>query len=133
MAADTLWAGSDGGHYSAHKLLRVEDGSIIGGSGGSHESVMEWIMRGSNQHDVPNVPDDDWHVLRLQKDGIYIYNSIFTPWKLKDKTYAIGICPDLALYCMRVLRKSPANAARECAKVNRLCGTEIEVMRLKGR
>lgn len=133
MASDTLWAAPDGGYYYAPKLLRLDDGSVIGGAGGSHETVMGWIQRGSNMLDLPSVPDDDWQVLRLQKDGIYIYNSIFTPWKLLEKNYAIGACPDLALYCMRVLRMLPARAAKECTKVNRMCGGSIEVLRLGGK
>lgn len=132
MAADTLWAGADGGHYFASKVFQLEDGSLIGGAGGGHETVMEWIIRGSNQHDLPPLPADDasYHILRLQKDGIYIYNSVLTPWKLKDRNYAVGLGADVALYCMRVLKKTPAVAVREAAKINRCCGGTVEVLRV---
>lgn len=132
MAADTLWQSTNGSAFYAAKINQLEDGSIIGGAGGYHEEVMEWITRGMNQHDLPKLdPDADFDVLHLRRNGIYIFNTSLTPVKLNERNYAIGCGADVALYVMRVLKKAPAVAAREACKVLNLCGGRVDTLRLK--
>lgn len=134
MAADTLCHEDDSSHYHAFKMLRLPDGSIIGGAGSHPEKIMDWILRGRPDNDRPEFKEktDDFSILHLRHDGIYLYVNSLVPHRLKEKNYAVGCGADVALYCMRKQKMSPAEAAKEATEINLFCGGSIEVMRLKG-
>lgn len=132
MAADSLCHEDDGSHYHAHKMMRLMDGSIIGGSGNHPEKIMEWILRGKPDSDRPAFDDvkDDFSILHLKPDGIWLYNNSLNGFRLKEKNYAIGCGADIALYCMRILKLEPEKAVEESTKINMFCGGDVDVMRL---
>lgn len=132
MAADSMCHEDDGSVYMGNKMIRCDDGSILGGAGNHPEIVMNWIKLGSNLSDQPkfSYEDDDFSILHLRKDGLYLYCNSVIPYKLKDVIFAVGSGAEVALYVMRVLKKSPLIAAREATKINMYCGGPIDVMKL---
>jgi hypothetical protein len=135
MAADSLCNEADTSHYYAEKMLRCMDGSILGGAGNHPEKIMDWIARGKPENDRPEFKEkiDDFSILHLCADGLWLYNNSLHGFKLKEKNYAIGCGADVALYCMRIQKMSPADACRESTKINMFCGGEIDVMTLAER
>jgi hypothetical protein len=132
MAADSLCHEDDTSHYHADKMMRLQDGSIIGGAGNHPEKIMDWIRRGSPDNDRPEfkTKEDDFSILHLTHDGIYLYVNSLVPHKLKEQNYAIGCGGEIALYCMRVQKMPPVEAVRETLKINLFCGGEVDCMRL---
>ena len=132
MAADSLCHEDDSSHYYATKLMRLPDGSIIGGAGNHPEIVMDWIFRGKPLNDKPvfDYDKDDFYVLHLSEDGMHLYANSINGFRLKEKNYAVGSGADVALYCMRVLKMSPDQACKEANKINMFCGGDIDVMKI---
>jgi hypothetical protein len=135
MAADSLCHEEDSSHYFAQKILRLEDGSLVGGSGNKPEVLVEWLQLGANPMDKPFIDPvrDDFTVIHLTKDGIVLYINQAIPIRLKEKNYAVGCGADVALYVMRILKKSPAIAVREANKINLFCGGDVDVLKLHKR
>jgi hypothetical protein len=133
MAAESLCHEDDGSFYYAAKMVQLEDGTIVGGAGNKPEGLIDWLVRGANPMDKPHIdPErDDFTVVHLTHNGIVLYINQAVPIRLKEKNYAVGCGADVALYVMRVLKKSPATAVREASKINMYCGGEIDVMKLK--
>jgi hypothetical protein len=128
MAADTL-VGLDGGHnYYATKIFRLDDGSIIGaaGRGPSLELVMEWLKQGEIRGNEPALDRPDFLILRLRRDGLYLYADSCIGEKMRVKNFSIGTGSDIALYAMRVLKKPPVIAVREACKIAQGCGGPID-------
>lgn len=132
MAADSLCHEDDGSHYYAAKMIRLRDGSIIGGAGNHPEKIMDWIERGAPENDRPDFKEktDDFSILHLRRDGIYLYVNSLTPHHLKEKNYAIGCGADVALYCMRRQKLAPREACAEACAVSMFCGGEVDNMEL---
>jgi hypothetical protein len=135
MAADSLCHEDDSSHYYATKIFKLQDGSIIGGSGNHPEKIMDWIMRGEPDNDRPTFDEnrDDFSIIHLKHDGIYLYVNSLSCWKLKEKNYAVGCGADTALYCMRYAspKMTPEMAVKEACKVNMFCGGEVDLLKLK--
>lgn len=133
MAADTLCNEDDSSHYHAEKMMRLKDGSIIGGAGNHPEIVMDWIDRGKPLNDKPvfDYEKDNFSILHLTFEGIYLYNNSLNGFRLKEKNYAVGCGGDVALYCMRVQKMAPDVACSEAIKINMFCGGSVDVLKLK--
>lgn len=134
MAADTLVTLEGHPHYHTSKIFRLEDGSIIGGAGGGLglDEMLAWLKAGSIHGNEPDLKGaDDFFILRLAHDGLWLYADSVYPDRLKEKAFAVGCGCDIALHTMRYgKRKSPADAVREVCKINPGCGLPVEVLRL---
>jgi hypothetical protein len=132
MASDSLCHEDDTSSYQAEKMIRLIDGSILGGAGNHPEIVMDWIARGKPLNDKPSFDEekDDFSVIHLTDNGIYLYNNSLVGFKLKEKNYAVGCGADIAIYCMRILKLTPDVAAKEATKINMFCGGDIDVLKL---
>lgn len=130
MSADSLCHEEDTSHYFAEKMRRLTDGSIIGGAGNHPEKVMEWILRGKPANDRPLIDEekDDFSVLHLTNNGIHLFNNSLDGYRLKERNFAIGCGSDIALYCMRVLKMTPAQAVTEAGRINMFCGGEVDTL-----
>jgi len=130
MAADSLCHEDDSSSYMADKLLRCEDGSIVGGAGNHPETVMDWIRRGKPANDRPafDPEKDNFSILHLRPDGIWLYNNSLVGFRLKERNYAIGCGADVALYAMRRQKVSPKQACEEAISTNMFCGGDVDVM-----
>lgn len=133
MASDTLCHEDDTSHYQAEKMIRLMDGSILGGAGNHPEIVMDWISRGKPANDRPSFDyeKDDFAILHLTDDGIFLYCNSLVGFRLKEKNYAVGCGADVALYCMRIQKMAPDLACKEATKINMFCGGDVDVMKLK--
>ena len=132
MASDSLCHEEDTSHYHAEKMLKLPDGSILGMAGNHPEKIADWILRGKSDVDRPSFDEkiDDFYILHLRHDGIWLYANSLSCWKLKERNFAIGCGADVALYCMRIQKMSPAEAAKEATKINMFCGGDIDTLRL---
>lgn len=133
MAADQLITFDDGSQpYRTCKLRRLSDGSIVGYCGSGYESMLAWLEDGMIKENAPERKDkEDWQILRLTRSGIYVYTNHTYADPMRHRMFAIGSGADVALYVMKILKKSPTEAARAATKVVRTCGGKIDVMKLK--
>lgn len=93
---------------------------------------MAWLKAGELAGNEPVYQDrQDFQLIRLKKDGLYMYVNSCIPDKMKDSVVALGSGSNVALYAMKYLKKTPAVAVRESIKVSPGCGGNVDIMRLK--
>jgi hypothetical protein len=134
IAADTLIEVDDARPYHTSKLFRLNDGSVVGYCGTGYEYVIEWLRAGAIPENRPEKKDgQDFQILHLTSSGILMYVNSPIPDPMRERFAAIGSGSNVAFYCMKVLKMTPAKAVRESIKVSPGCGGPIDVMRLRGR
>lgn len=138
MAADSCITlddiGLGTGQESVKKLHRIGK-SIFGERGDNVAGVpvmLEWISKGAKWKKPPELPKGaDFSLLELSPKGIFLWGSDMTCEHLIADNYAIGSGGKVALYCMRVLKMSPAQAVAEAIKVDAYSRAPIHTERLK--
>jgi hypothetical protein len=132
MSGDTLVTLENHPYYHTAKIFKLEDGSIVGGAGGvGLDEMLAWLREGELKGNEPKFDKDvDFIVLRLKQDGIWLYANGVYPDKMHETMFAVGSGVDVAIYAMRHLKKSPADAVREACKVSAGCGGPVEVIKL---
>lgn len=121
MAGDTRVSmeGVGSGSYASIKLF-VANGSIYGVRGENCDGQIhgiEWIQSGMVAANRPDPPEDaDWTILELSRNGLAIYNTWMERDLLLDRFIAIGSGAKVAMYCMKHLGMSPAEAVNEACK-----------------
>ena len=136
MAGDTKVSqegvGSD--VYSSVKIFTT-DTSICGIHGENCEGqirAIEWLQQGSHPENRPEpTKAADWHIIELSPSGIAIYNTWLERDLLLNKFIAIGSGRKVAMYCMKILGMSPAEAVREACKADDWSDVPIYVADLK--
>lgn len=137
MAGDTrvTCEGIGTDSYSNIKLF-VSYGSIYGTRGENCDGQVrgiEWLQDGKIPENRPDPPKDaDWQILELSPAGIALYNTWMERDLLLDTCMAIGSGRKVALYCMRVLGMTPAQAVAEACKMDDFSGPPVYVCSLKG-
>ena len=137
MAADSLVTCSGSRNCQTAKIWRHHR-SIFGACGDcpAIAKFRRWVEAGMPQTEVPTFDDDaDLGVLELRPDGIYIWDVGLFPDRLEDaeQNYATGsIGAGVALYAMRVLNMSPADAMREACRVDTESGAPVRYLTLDG-
>ncbi len=120
--------------YSAIKLFATET-AIYGIHGENCEGqirAIEWLQQGSHPENRPEpTKAADWHIIELSPSGIVIYNTWLERDFLLNKFIAIGSGRKVAMYCMKVLGMSPAEAVREACKADDWSDAPIYVADLK--
>lgn len=136
MAGDTRACADDIGtdRYSTLKLFAA-NGALYGiqGSDCSGQGfAVEWLRAGAIVANRPSSPpkDADWHILELSRAGIAYWNTRMEHEPLLESSMAIGSGRKVALYCMRVLGMSPAQAVAEACKVDNYSGMPVYVVTL---
>lgn len=135
MAADTKVScegiGTD--VYSSLKLFTAH-GSIYGVHGEDCSGQIrgiEWLQQGAIPDNRPDPPAEaDWHILALTPRGIAIYNTWMEKDPLLERCIAVGSGRKVALYCMKFLGMSPAQAVYEACKADDWTDTPIYVASL---
>jgi len=128
MAGDTRvgWGEVNDDTYQAVKLFMSKQvGAIYGMSGENCTGAIraiEWLQSDRNLEARPHPPeyehDWDWKLLELSRGGIAVYNEYLEREPIIGSCAAIGSGAKVALYCMRYLNMSPAEAVREACKVD---------------
>jgi hypothetical protein len=132
MAADSLVSVEDARPYRTSKLVRLYDGSIAAACGTGYEFLMAWLKGGEIAgNEPPHLEKQDFQILRLKPDGLWMYVNSYIPDRTKEKMAAIGSGSNVAFYCMKYLKKTPGAAVKESIKVSPGCGGPVEVMRLR--
>lgn len=85
-------------------------------------TAIEWFLSGAPRDFKPAPPeyehDWDWRIIELSARGIAIYNEMLEGEPVLDKCMAVGSGRKVALYCMKYLGLSPAEAVREACRVD---------------
>jgi ATP-dependent protease HslVU (ClpYQ) peptidase subunit len=139
IAADSCVTHGDigigAGQYRTPKLHRIGR-SIFGERGESMAGVSQalwWLRKGAKRHDMPKLPKDaDFYLLELAPQGIFLWDSYLDRELIDEPNFTIGSGGKVALYCMRELKMTPAQAVAEAAKVDAYTRAPIITMKLKG-
>lgn len=128
MAADTrvVWEGISSDSYTGLKLYTSKRGSVFGVTGNNCSGVIraiEWLQQETpaleHRPQPPNGDHDwDWRIIELSPQGIAVYNELLEREPIMDGMVAVGSGRKVALYCMKYLGMSPAQAVAEAAKVD---------------
>ncbi|HUT03316.1 MAG TPA: hypothetical protein VM163_05440 [bacterium] len=96
--------------------------------------ALEWLQSERNPELKPRPPDYDhdwdWKLLELSRRGIAVYNEYLERDPIIERVAAIGSGAKVALYCMKILGMSPAEAVREACKVDHHSELPIYVVSL---
>ncbi len=133
IAADSrvTWEGVGRDQFSAVKLFPTKN-AIYGVTGENCTGsliAIDWLQSGAPKDFKPLPPeydnDWDWKLIELSKNGIAIYNTFLEREVCLDNVLAVGSGRKVALYCMKYLGMSPAEAVREACKVD--CWSDIPI------
>lgn len=140
IAADTrvTWEGVGTDAFSGVKLFAGKNGCVYGVTGnncaGSLRAI-EWLTGNRDKDNMPQPPEYehewDWKLIELSRDGISIYNEYLERDKTLEPVLAVGSGRKVALYCMKFLGMSPAEAVREACKVDHFSEVPIYTASLK--
>jgi 20S proteasome alpha/beta subunit len=115
--------------FRISKIFRIGD-VIYGGAGSTHEleRFLEW-KRGGEKPSLSG--EEEWCVLELSRDGLFMWMPSLTKVQIKSKFYAIGSGAQYAIGAMEC-GVEPKDAIRIAAKYD--SGTELplETMKLEG-
>lgn len=121
MAGDS-WCVPDGGDrgFLTDKIYRGASGSVFGLAGDDVAwLMMEWLISDRKGPQPDFREGDDFWVLELDPTGqLWLWDKRTVRTRIIADEYAIGSGMDVALYCMRVLGKSPADAVTEACKID---------------
>lgn len=93
--------------------------------------ALDWLKEGAIPANRPTPPKHaDWTIIELSHFGIACWNEHLEREQLLDSVMAVGSGRKVALYCMRVLGMTPAQAVSEACKADCWSGTPIYVARL---
>ena len=126
ISADSMCSGTDT-FYEVEKLRR---GKVsVYGAAGDWDKILKFYDALENKGDLDS--ECDVEVLELRADGIWIYESVIIPARLKNKFYAIGTGAGYAIAAMH-LGKSPREAVEIAALYDPGTRGPIDVMKLGG-
>jgi hypothetical protein len=136
MAGDSLLTCTDigTGAYLSTKVRRIGK-SIFGECGENCEEsglAWEWLQSKRKPDARPEFQEDaDFYFLELSPSGIFVWNFSLTRETVLEDNMAVGSGRKVALYCMRYLGMTPAEAVTEAAKVDHHTRAPVVVMDLK--
>ena len=134
IVADSLVTAPGQASYLSSKLYRA-NGAIFGEAGDT-EAYMRfrrWQLDGATKKDRPKFTDaNDFSVLELCKDGLFLWDWAMARERIKDEIYSIGSGADIALYCARVLKHPAERCVYEATKIDRNSLPPVERLTLKG-
>lgn len=112
------------------KSIFAERGENITGV----RQMLDWIRRGSKWSNAPQLPKAaDFWLLELSPQGIFLWDSGLGRDPINEPNFAIGSGGKVALYCMRYLKMTPAQAVAEAIRVDAFSKPPIMVERLRPR
>lgn len=115
--------------------LYVANGGIYGVSGehcDGYIHAIEWLRNGAHPTNRPEPPKkSDWVLIELSEFGIATYNTLLERDPCYEPFMAIGSGRKVAMYCMKYLKLSPADAVREACRVDAWSKPPIFVADLK--
>lgn len=135
IAADSLIDISNTCIYHASKLIRLGK-SIFADAGEDCTEVArlyEWIEGGRKRAERPEFGvAADFHVVELSPDGVFLWDRELRADRVHDGIIAVGSGYQVALYCLRHLGMSAADAVREACRVDPYSAPPVFWASLKG-
>lgn len=124
--------------YSTVKLYSAKSGAIYGLTGENCDGslrAIEWLQGDRLTETKPHPPeyehDWSWRLIELSAGGIAVYNTYLERDPTLEPFLAVGSGRKVAMYCMKVLRMSPAEAVREACKMDHWSEVPIYTASLK--
>lgn len=138
MAADSCvtvdGVGTD--RYLGVKLHAIGR-SIFGETGDNCNETglaLEWIRAGRKVKSRPKLSEHaDFLLLELNPEGIFLWSPRLTSEPIIEENMAVGSGRKVALYCMRVLKMTPAQAVFEASKMDEWTKPPVIELKLKRR
>lgn len=123
--------------YRTAKLFR-HNGSIYGGAGdvAAGYKFQRWVLDGMPKRERPKFHDlaeDDFTVLELCKDGLFMWDTSIVREPVSEDVYAVGSGSKIALYCIKVREMSAEDAILEAAKVDLHTAGPVQTLVLEGK
>jgi hypothetical protein len=123
--------------YRSDKLYRA-GGSIFGEAGDVAAGLRfrRWAQDGMPKKDRPKFSgysDDDFSVLELSKEGLWMWDATMVRQKVMDPVYAIGSGARIAMYCVSILKMDAEAAILEAAKVDIHTAGPVQILRLNDK
>ena len=123
MAGDTrvVLEGIGTDSYASVKIFVAKNAiyGIHGENVAGQIHAIDWLQQGSLAENRPEPPKAaDWHIMELSPAGLAVYNTWLERDVLLNKYIAIGSGRKVAMYCMKILGMSPAEAVREACRVD---------------
>jgi hypothetical protein len=127
MAGDTrvTWEGIGTDAFAGVKLFPAKNGAIYGVTGGDCTGsirALEWLQGDRPLELKPHPPEYehgwDWRIIELSPEGIAVYNVYLERDPTLEPLLAVGSGRKVAMYCMKYLHMSPAEAVREACRVD---------------
>ncbi len=138
IAADTrvTWEGVGSDIYTGVKLF-AGDQAIWGVTGENCTGsilAIEWLLAGAHKDYRPAPPeyehDWSWKIIELSRQGIALFNEHMERELCAEAFLAVGSGRKVAMYCMKFLGMSPAEAVREACRVDHWSEVPIYSARL---
>lgn len=136
IASDSrcTWEVFGAGQANVQKLFPIGD-SVFGVAGNPDYAcrALQWIREGCKADTRPDLPDDDENdfvLLQLSPQGLFVWSGVLTPVKLFEHCVAVGTGAKVAQYAMAELHMSPKEAVEAACKVDRMSGGPIQFMSL---
>lgn len=123
VASDSLvgFEGVGQDSFRGEKLY-IANGCIYGVAGENCDGyihAIEWFRNGADSTSRPQPPKKaDWILMELSASGISTYNTLLERDPCYEPLMAIGSGRKVAMYCMKYLKMSPAQAVREACRVD---------------
>ena len=126
MAGDSrvTWEGVGSDVYSSVKLYTTKSAlyGITGENCTGSLLAIDWLREGAAKDFRPMPPeyehDWDWKLIELSMEGIGIYNVNMERELTLEPFLAVGSGRKVAMYCMKYLGMTPAEAVHEACKVD---------------
>jgi hypothetical protein len=127
IAADTnvTWEGVGKDSFRAIKIFAGKKAiyGITGGDSTGSLTAIEWLRKGVDAGESKPLPPEyehtwDWKIIELSRSGIAVYNEYLEREICEEPCLAVGSGRKVALYCMKYLHMSPAEAVREACRVD---------------
>lgn len=127
MAADSRCSGDDGS-YNVEKIRKGKDCYYAGA--GDWEKLLRFYNALENLKEGAELDSEmDVEVIELREDGIYVYEGVLIPSKLKNRFFAVGTGANYAIAAMH-MGANPEEAVKIAAVYDPATGGPIDVVRL---
>lgn len=114
--------------------LYIAGDRVLGITGDNCDGALiaiDWFKAGAKILERPVPPKRaDWIIIELSRAGIAVYNTLLEREDVREPFTAVGSGRKAALYCMKVLGKTPGEAVYGASLVDEYTAPPIMVAKL---
>lgn len=131
MAADSM--ASDGFADFPVTKIKAVSGRLFGGCGSivGITKFFAWLEQGRPRKRPKHGGYEEFSVLELNADGLYLWDNCYTPYRVERSFHAIGAGGQAAVALMMKAGMSPGSAVdASCDVAPSACSRPVHVLRL---